>query len=76
MHLFVAGGLLEFVHVLLFCLSRLRNRGADDIGRYDTYVKTVLVILVAGFANRFLPVGCFPCPRYCLVFDGRFKMKL
>ena len=37
--------------VLLFCSSRVHNRGADAIGRYAIYLKTVFLILFEGFTN-------------------------
>ena len=35
----------------LLCSDRLYNRGADVIGRYDVYLKTVLLFLVQGFPS-------------------------
>ena len=52
--------------VLLFCSSRLHNRGGDAIGRYDIYVKTVILILLGCFTNKLSCVGFFPSQSYCL----------
>ena len=53
--------------VLLFCSSRIRNRGADAIGRYGIYVKTVLFILFEGFTKMPTFVGVSPPRSHCLV---------
>ena len=52
--------------VLLFWCSRVHERGADAIGRYDIYVKTVLSIWFEGFTNIPTFVGYFPSHSYCL----------
>ena len=52
--------------VLLFCSSRVHNRGADVIGRYGFYVKTVLLILFEGFTSILTFVGFSPSRNYCL----------
>ena len=46
--------------VMLFCPSGVQNRGGDAIGRYDIYVKKVLLILFEGFTNMLTFVGFFP----------------
>ena len=50
--------------VLLFRSSRMRNKGADAIGRYDIYVNTVLLIWFEGINDILTRVGCF---RFAIV---------
>ena len=53
--------------ILLFCSSsRVHNRGANAIVRYDIYVKTVLLILFEGFTNILTFVGFAPSRSQCL----------
>ena len=57
---------------LLFCSSRVHNRGANAIGQYDIYVKTVLLILFEGFTNMLKFVGFFSLkvlPTYLRLLD-------
>lgn len=52
--------------VLLLCSYRVHNRGAEVIGRYGIYVKTVLLILFEGFTSILTFVGFSPSRSYCL----------
>ena len=44
----------------------LYNSGADVIGRYAIFVKTVLLILAEDFTSILLFVGFFPSRSFCL----------
>ena len=49
--------------------KRQVQQGADVIGRYAIFVKTVLLILVEDFTSILLFVGSFPSRSYCPALD-------
>ena len=51
---------------MLFCFSRVHERGADGIGWYDIYVKTELLTCLKVLPTYLRLLDVFPSHNYCL----------